>query len=55
MEVPKDPITFALNALIGFEDAAHLGGTYLMAQKIDLLWDKIYAKKNNLESIVGRL
>ena len=26
-----------------------------MAQKIDLLWDKINGKKNNLESVVGRL
>lgn len=54
MELPKDPIKFNQWGLIGYEDSSHLGGSYLMAQKIDLKWDKLLTQKIHWESIIGR-
>lgn len=39
IETPKDPYSLALHGLIGYENSSHLGGAYVLAQKIDLKWD----------------
>lgn len=55
IETPKDPYTFALNGLIGYEQPSHLGGSYLMAQKIDLNWAELSKKQSKHEEMIGRL
>lgn len=38
IEKPKDPYSFFLNCLIGYENSEHLGGSYLLAQKCKFKW-----------------
>ena len=38
VEVAKDPYNFYLNALIGYEDIEHIGGTFVIAQKTKNNW-----------------
>jgi hypothetical protein len=41
-EKPKDPYTFYLNCLIGYDRAQHLGGSYLWCQRCPLDWHSIH-------------
>lgn len=54
IEVPKDPYTFQLQALIGYEDPEHLGGSFVIAQKIAFNWDDLHRDDHTLEYIMGR-
>lgn len=54
IEVCKDPFTFFLHTLIGYEDPHHVGGSFLIAQKINFEWDDLHRDDHKLEYIMGR-
>ena len=54
MELPKDPYKFHQHGLIGYNDPAHLGGSYLFTQKIDMKWNELETQSHHWETIIGR-
>ena len=54
LEKPKDPYTFYLHCLIGYDQPQHLGGSYLIAQRCEFDWYSIHTSNESMPGIVGR-
>jgi Dyp-type peroxidase family len=52
---PTDPVSIQANALVGYEDAAHLGASYVLTQRFTINWDLILnMSPEQIEDLVGR-
>ncbi len=50
-----DPLTVQQSAVIGFEDLAHIGGSFVVAQRFHIDWDAILGMHpHSIEDMVGR-
>ena len=54
VEKPKDPYTFYLHCLVGYDKPQHLGGSYLLAQKCPFDWKALHSSNESLPGIIGR-
>jgi deferrochelatase/peroxidase EfeB len=54
VEKPKDPYSFFLHCLIGYDSPQHLGGSYLFAQKCIFDWSSIHISNESLPGVIGR-
>lgn len=53
-EKPKDPYTFYLHCLVGYDRPAHVGGSYLFAQKCVFDWFSVHNSSESLPGTIGR-
>ena len=53
-EKPKDPFTFYMHCLIGYDKPQHLGGSYLWAQKCPFDWFSMHTSNESLPGTIGR-
>lgn len=52
---PSDPITVAKHTLIGGEDMAHFGGSFVLAQRFVINWNQInMLTEDQIEDLIGR-
>ncbi len=52
---PADPISIAKHAIIGPEDQKHFGGSYVLAQRFLIDWDRVNnLTETQIEDLVGR-
>ncbi len=52
---PADPITVANHTLVGYEDAEHAGGSFLLAQRFQLNWEHLHSMtEEQIEDLIGR-
>ena len=52
---PTDPVSIQANALVGYEDAAHIGASYVLTQRFVINWDRILnMSPDQIEDLVGR-
>ncbi len=52
---PSDPISIAKHTLIGGEDMAHFGGSFVMAQRFLINWNQINnLTEDQIEDLIGR-
>ncbi|WP_316820410.1 Dyp-type peroxidase [Pedobacter gandavensis] len=52
---PSDPITIAKHTLIGGEDMAHFGGSFVLAQRFVINWNQInMLTEDQIEDLIGR-
>jgi len=52
---PSDPISIAKHTLIGGEDMAHFGGSFVMAQRFLINWSQINSMtEDQIEDLIGR-
>jgi Dyp-type peroxidase family len=50
-----DPLTIQQNAIVGFEDPAHVGASYVLAQRFRINWEQILVMSpGHVEDLVGR-
>ena len=52
---PADPITVQEHAVVGFEDEAHLGASYVVTQRLRINWEQVLQlSPEGIEDLVGR-
>ena len=52
---PSDPLSIQTQSIVGFEDPAHLGGSFVVAQRFAINWDNILnMAPEQIEDLVGR-
>lgn len=52
---PSDPVTMQENVIIGFEDASHIGGSFVMVQRFMLIWENLLnMSTTEFQDLVGR-
>ncbi|KAH7373515.1 hypothetical protein KP509_17G059900 [Ceratopteris richardii] len=52
---PSDPVTMQENVIIGFEDASHIGGSFIMVQRFMLIWENLLnMSTTEFQDLVGR-
>ncbi|MDC0672906.1 Dyp-type peroxidase [Nannocystis radixulma] len=55
LQNPSDPVTIQEHVLIGLDDPAHLGGSFVLAQRFYLQWERILdMSPTQIEDMVGR-
>lgn len=52
---PADPLTIAKHSLVGDEDIAHAGASFVLAQRFTINWSQIHAmSEEQIEDLIGR-
>ncbi|MFP2929611.1 Dyp-type peroxidase [Pyxidicoccus sp. 3LG] len=52
---PSDPVSIQEQTLVGFEDPAHLGASFVVAQRFELNWEHLLdMSPQQVEDLVGR-
>ncbi len=52
---PTDPITVANQCLVGYEDSAHIGASYVLSQNFVIDWKALHTLSDTaIENVVGR-
>jgi hypothetical protein len=52
---PADPITIQEHALVGHEDPAHLGASFVLSQRLNINWEQVLQlSPEGIEDLVGR-
>ncbi|XP_072013896.1 uncharacterized protein [Amphiura filiformis] len=52
---PSDPINLGNHTIIGYEDITNIGGSFALAQRLNINWAQIHAKsEQGIEDMIGR-
>ena len=52
---PADPVTIAKHTVVSSEDIAHLGASYVVAQRFQINWEQLHMmSEDQIEDIIGR-